>query len=726
MTKGQRIFCEDQQAFSLTESINVNAGYKSVLAERGMGGPKREWLWSEVGPNEHPAEINPGGKAIPTYARERGNGTGRINYLYTDPYQEDRIFACSPTGGLFVSVDLGESWKNAGTDQLPICGVSSIVVDPENPDRWIISTGDSDDRFMFSDGIWRTEDAGQTWVNINGGVGRKKISPQEDPSDYLYITKLEAHPCYFGRIFAATNKGLFISNNALDEANKVKWKQVGESFFYDILIPDPDQPIVLATGEEFWRSDDCGNSWQLQNYPSYEDQERFPFSRICMVNRPTKGDVLFGLSCAQKFSQSGLGEGELWSYSPSDKKLTYMRSLRDAMNNLITTRGRALIVDPESEERIFTANVQPVFVSENNGELFRRIEKNQMHDDVHHFAWSNDGLILFVGHDGGVSKSFDRGATWQSANVGLGTANIFGLSVAQTQEHQVAYGGYDTGGNILIDGQWYHSTWGDGFETIIDYSDPKIMYTTKQHGHIHRSDDRGKSFENTVTSGKTKTDWHTWIRQHQRLPNVIFCTGDRLIRSYDKGENWDVILDVPGLEGDYLNVFRLFTSEDHPDVLYAYVLDQTKVDPILLMTTNAAEPDAAKVKWERVADVPKKGWITSLVVDPDNPRQFWMSYKSAEPEQKVYRFNGERYSDVTANLGWCVIGVMVLDRNSNERIYIGTNHGVFTRDKSEEQWTLLEGLPGTWVRALEINYHTNTIYAGTFGRGVWFAPLYQD
>ena len=112
-----------------------------------------------------------------------------------------------------------------------------------------------------------------------------------------------------------------------------------------------------------------------------------------------------------------------------------------------------------------------------------------------------------------------------------------------------------------------------------------------------------------------------------------------------------------------------------------------------------------------------------VAVDADNADQFWVTYKSIEPEGKVYRFNGQRYIDVTANLGWCIVESIVLDKNSEERIYIASNHGVFTRDKREESWTRLTGLPGTYIRSLAINYKTNTLFAGTFGRGVWYAPL---
>ncbi|MDP4588192.1 MAG: hypothetical protein NWS86_08415, partial [Flavobacteriales bacterium] len=214
-----------------------------------------------VGPSQQPIELNPGGSAIPAYALNRGNGTGRINYLYVDPVIEGRVFACSPTGGLFVTENNGETWRNAGTDQLPVSGVSSIAVNPLNPQQWLISTGDGDDKFMFSDGVWRTSDNGKSWENINGQKNGRAILPSERQESLLYIAEIVAHPCDFNRVFAATSEGLYATYNALDIPEKVRWKKIAPSFFYDILILPENPAVVIAGGERFFVSNDCGASW---------------------------------------------------------------------------------------------------------------------------------------------------------------------------------------------------------------------------------------------------------------------------------------------------------------------------------------------------------------------------------------------------------------------------------------------------------------------------------
>lgn len=727
-SKSERLFCEDMMGFAGVEGsfqTAVRNSYKSVFAQRGQGGPVQNGNWSFLGPSVQPKELNPGGKAIPTYAEGRGNGTGRINFLYQDPSLTNRMFACSPTGGLFVSSNQGISWEPAGTDQLPVSGVSSITVNKQDPDVWLISTGDGDDKFMFSDGVWRTTNAGASWENINGMKYGRSLLPSENPENHLYVAKILAHPCDFNRVFAATSAGLYITNNALDPPEKVKWKKIDDSFYFDLLIPDEDQGLVYASGERFKVSYDCGNSWKDLPFPAYPKSEQFSFARLVMQPAGESGQLFGAVTCAEQFSQSPIGEGTLWRFDLKTEKWDLVRSLSQGMNNLITTRARAFAVAPSNPNLVLVANVQPIYRSLDGGANFERIERNQMHDDVHHILWVENRV--YASHDGGVSVSYDEGLNWRSSDVGIGVANIFGLSVAQSKEQQVLYGAYDTGGNLLKDDEWYHVTWGDGFETIIDNQNPDEMYATKQNGHINRSLDGGGSFDRAITSTRTKTEWHTWIKAHTTKNGVLFCSGDKLMRTMNKGDVWEPILDVKDFNGtfgrDYLTVFRFFLSEHHPEVIYAYVLDKSKVNPILLRTKNATTADPNYVKWEVVPQIPRPGWIMGMAIDADNPEQFWMTYKNVEPEGKIYRFNGQRYVDVSANLGWCLIESIVLDKNSEERIYVGSNHGVFTRDKREESWTLLEGLPGTYIRSLAINYETKSLYAGTFGRGVWFAPL---
>ena len=433
------------------------------------------------------------------------------------------------------------------------------------------------------------------------------------------------------------------------------------------------------------------------------------------------------VSCAERHGMGGVGSATFQKYNYRTKRWSEVRSLKKSMNNVIPTRGRAFAVDPRDSSLILTANVQPIYRSADGGRNFDRIERGQMHDDVHHIVFSPDSSRVWAAHDGGVSVSYDKGVSWEPMDNGIGVANIFGLSVAQSEDTQVLYGGYDTGGNLYKNGEWYHVTWGDGFQTVIDHSDPDVMYATKQNGHINRTMDGGDDWNKSVTCGLTSTEWHTWIRINPEYSNVLYCSGKQLVRSMSYGESWETILEPKDFGGDTLKtVYRFYLSETNPDVLYAYVLSKNSKGstPVLFRTFNVNEEKPELIKWEMLT-VPVSGWLGGLAIDPDDPEKFWMAYLSHKPENKVFRYTGSKWIDIGKDLGYAVIEDMIVEKDSDERLYIGTNYGVFTRNKLENEWTLLTGLPGAYVKSLGINYVTNTLFAGTYGRGVWTTPTYR-
>lgn len=148
---------DPQESLEIFELFQSTPGGINVL----------DWEWKELGPLGTPSEGKES-KALPSYSLGCGDGTGRINNLFVNSSNENQIFACFPAGGLFFSIDRGDNWSSGGIDKLPISGVSSITVNPLNQNNWIISIGNGDDNFSFSNGVYRTLNSGNTWEQTNG------------------------------------------------------------------------------------------------------------------------------------------------------------------------------------------------------------------------------------------------------------------------------------------------------------------------------------------------------------------------------------------------------------------------------------------------------------------------------------------------------------------------------------------------------------------------------
>ncbi|MCK4346784.1 MAG: hypothetical protein KAX05_15995, partial [Bacteroidales bacterium] len=108
--------------------------------------------WSLLGPVESSRYID----------TDEVLGSGRIDCIAFHPSDTNIIWVGSPTGGLWKTIDGGNKWYTT-TDDLPSLGISDIVLDPDNPDTIYLATGDRDAHAIYSAGILKSTDGGETW-----------------------------------------------------------------------------------------------------------------------------------------------------------------------------------------------------------------------------------------------------------------------------------------------------------------------------------------------------------------------------------------------------------------------------------------------------------------------------------------------------------------------------------------------------------------------------------
>jgi photosystem II stability/assembly factor-like uncharacterized protein len=196
------------------------------------------------------------------------------------PDQVDRVYAGVERAGLFMSDDRGRSWT--GIEGLnhhehvehwePGAGgliLHTVQIDPENPDRIYaaISTG----------GVYRSDDGGKTWEPKNKGV-RADFLPDPLPEFGQCVHHLELHSAKPKVLYQQNHCGVYRSDDRGET-----WVDLSEGlpsrFGFPIAIHshDPDTIYVLPlTGDDnrtvpdgqfaIYRSRDRGESWnQLTN-----------------------------------------------------------------------------------------------------------------------------------------------------------------------------------------------------------------------------------------------------------------------------------------------------------------------------------------------------------------------------------------------------------------------------------------------------------------------------
>lgn len=217
-------------------------------------------------------------------------GNGQMNGVRFDPrYHEGepgssgygRIYAFSPTGGLWRTENEGRQWDVVGAvdTQLPAINVADVAVCRQDPETLFLATGDGDHSYrlvfepyrgvvvntMFSSGVYRSRDDGANWERIAMPGSFTCAEPLG-----MQLVRIESHPRNPEILFAlSTHHGLWRTTNALAPASEVVWEQIlAEERPFESgsgwrgLVLTPGRPDILyAAGRQIYRSADGGTTW---------------------------------------------------------------------------------------------------------------------------------------------------------------------------------------------------------------------------------------------------------------------------------------------------------------------------------------------------------------------------------------------------------------------------------------------------------------------------------
>jgi photosystem II stability/assembly factor-like uncharacterized protein len=198
---------------------------------------------------------------------ERGpaNVGGRTRGLIVDPDDPsgDTWFAGSVGGGIWKTSDAGESWVSL-TDDLP--ALSTVCLEMASSNHNVIYAGTGEGFYnadaVIGQGIFKTTDKGETW---------EQLAATTTP-DFYYVNRIIVDPSNENIVLAATNTGIFKSVDG-----GVSWSQkyVSNSRTQH-LIMNPENFNTLYCAENsrgVLKSTDAGETWALKSLPSQDRYE---------------------------------------------------------------------------------------------------------------------------------------------------------------------------------------------------------------------------------------------------------------------------------------------------------------------------------------------------------------------------------------------------------------------------------------------------------------------
>ncbi|MGH2686586.1 MAG: hypothetical protein ACRDJP_14065 [Actinomycetota bacterium] len=182
----------------------------------------------------------------PRYPNVENNGfvklSGRVDSLDYDA-ANNRLFAVIGTGGVWMSTDLGQSWKSIG-DNLPTQILGAVAWTPAGGGRVVVVGGEhlmGGNTYTGIGAFW-SNDLGKTWHQSSGV-----------PSGILGF-QVAVDPTNPSEVYVATSKGLFRSVNAGNDFQNVNLPTAdcaGKTDDQECLLANYVTDVVVQTPDNF-------------------------------------------------------------------------------------------------------------------------------------------------------------------------------------------------------------------------------------------------------------------------------------------------------------------------------------------------------------------------------------------------------------------------------------------------------------------------------------------
>ncbi|KNC69184.1 WD40/YVTN/BNR-like repeat-containing protein [Pseudoalteromonas ardens] len=686
---------------------------------------------------------------------------GRTRTLIFHPQNPDILFTAGISGGIWKSVNAGESWQPVASE-LPSMAIGTLIFDPDDSERLFAGSGEgvyvgrgfTNSIGFAGDGIMTSEDGGETWYQLES---------TNNNVNFQYVNKLRFGAQ--GRLYAVTNTGIWLSDDkgkrwqlALDQSDVL-----GGCLELAVSPLSDEQDRILAScgnfgeGGAVYLSQDSGQSWQ----PVIAEPNQ---GRTTLAFAPSDPTIVYALAAfnaqgdiphALQGLYKSVDGGENWALVTGPQHpdifgryvLSNPNSLYcpDPEQSFIYGQGwfdNALTIDPTDAGVIWVGAVE-VMRSEDGGQNWQQMsfyyrDADAPHVDHHglYFHPEYDGVNetrLYNVNDGGIALTSNPFATgmsacseespeidWRSLNSGYNVTQFYHGDVSE-DGRQIVGGAQDNGSRVFSpDAGWQHVAQGDGGYAF--FIDDERMLVSSQNGNvILRENGENRFLE------KAEYESGLFIAPYVVDPNYsdrVWLGGQSLWRLDELSD------------GRFERASERFTEEyrrgitalvvkpgDSNTVVYA------QTDGALKRLNNALSSDSTTtpqdISFSDTAYVRELHYSMHdntdmyAVVSTFGEKHIWKS----EDEGSSWRaLDGEgegAFPDLPAH-------TLVELREDPDTLFVGTDYGVYHTDDGGDSWQpFIHGLPNVAVYRMVLRRieHVNYLYAFTYGRGVYRIAL---
>lgn len=436
---------------------------------------------------------------------------GRCRAILIHPDDPNIIYAGGVSGGLWKSTTAGGSWKqiiyegDSETDGIPNLNISNICR-TVNGDIYF-GTGEG---FYIGSGTGvRGFDGAGIWKSSDGVTFKRLPSTWSDTvsmskNTFVFVNKLAAHPTIPDMVLAATNRGLRITK----DGGKTWYNPLlSNDFADDIKVCSKGQVMVTRVGSHVYVSRDGGDEWvRVSGFESHELPTGAQAARIEFAIAPTNSNFIY--------AQASRYNGQLLNvYKSEDAGATWEiigPGGSDEFNPLGTqgTFNNTIKVYPDDKHKIILGGQYSIWTWGKQEGWNMRTWWNYpvnhlryVHADQHEIRFHPDNPdIIYVGSDGGVSRSLDGGETWHTRNKFFGITQFYAIGfgpngsiIGGTQDNGTLYYDIEKPPSQGLNYEYRRVLGGDGAYAEISQLNPNFQFATIYYGSLYRSETRGEA-----------------------------------------------------------------------------------------------------------------------------------------------------------------------------------------------------------------------------------------